>query len=195
MGRDTLFLGIIALGITGMEAVNDRAAKLPSRDTLLEEDIELSVSPALWLGKTEERPDKAAKARSGVEKTTLCAPIPSTGVEHTWSNNIADDRTDVVEVPGQDDSLLAKTSGWNLCDDGVTDRSDRTVVCGCKKQEHGADTPLRANVAGWNETETSDDTQQHNHGEIAIHVQCAASYTLDEDPGHEDTHATNCVLS
>lgn len=100
-----------------MEAIDDCALEFPGRNTLLEEEIELSVSSALWFRKTEERPDEAAKASSSVEEATLCAPIPSTRVEHAWGDDVADNGTEVVEVPGQDNRLLAETGGWDLCDD------------------------------------------------------------------------------
>jgi hypothetical protein len=81
----------IALGIANMVRVDHGASKLSSGNALLEQDVELAVGPALWFWETEEGPEEAAEACSGVEEASLCTPIPRTWVQHAGREDVAND--------------------------------------------------------------------------------------------------------
>ena len=178
-----------------MELLHHRAGEMPRRNTLLEQNIQLSVRPALGLREAEERPQEAEETCSSVEETALCAPVPRTGVQHAGREHVADDRSHVVEVAGEDDGLLAEAGGWDLGDDGVADGADGAVVDRGEEQQHGADAPLGANVAFGDYTEAADDDEEEHHGDVAADVERAAANAGDECPGDEDTDGADGVLA
>lgn len=129
MSRSTLLLAKVALVVKGVELINHGILEMPGGDTLLEEDIELSISPALGFRKAEEGPEEAAEASSGVEEASFGTPVPCSRVQHARSENVSDDRGKIVGVAGNNHGLLAETSRWDLCDDGVADGANGAVVC------------------------------------------------------------------
>jgi hypothetical protein len=80
----------IALSIADMVRVYHSASKLSGGNALLEQDVKLAVGPALWFWETEEGPEKAAEACSGIEEASFGAPIPRTWVQHAGREDVAD---------------------------------------------------------------------------------------------------------
>lgn len=91
MRRRDLLLTKFAVVVADVIALDDSSSKVPGRNTLLEQDIKLSIGPSLWLGKAEEGPHEAEEARSSIEETCFGAPIPRARVQHAGSENIAND--------------------------------------------------------------------------------------------------------
>ena len=111
-----------------MERIDHGGLKLPGRDTALKHDVQLSISPALGLGKAEKGPDETAGAETGPEEAGLASPVPGGGVEHVGEDDAVDDAEDVVEVAGEDDGLDAETGGREFGHERVADGADGGVV-------------------------------------------------------------------
>ncbi len=66
--------------------------------------------------------------RATPEETGVILPVPSARVQHVGSEDVADDRDDVVEVSAEDDGLDLKSSGGKLGNEGVGDGADGELV-------------------------------------------------------------------
>lgn len=75
MGTRLLRAIVRARVAVAVEAVDNGGAEVACRHLLLEQDVELGVCAALGLRETEEGPDEAEEACSGVEETSLSAPV------------------------------------------------------------------------------------------------------------------------
>jgi len=113
----------------GVKVLHNRRRKLARRNTPLKQDIEFSIRAALGLRKAEVAVDQAQEASAGPEKGRLRAPVPRSGIQHTGSDDVADDGGNVVEVSGKDNGLLTETRRGNFSDEAVADGTDGAVVC------------------------------------------------------------------
>jgi len=91
MGRSTFLFPEIAVVVAHVVALHNRASELPGRCAALKQDIQLAICPAFRLGKTEERPQEAAKASGCIKIRSFGAPIPCARVEHARCEYIAND--------------------------------------------------------------------------------------------------------
>ena len=83
-----------------MEAIDDCALEFPGRNTLLKEEVELSVSSALWFRKTEVSPDETDEVKTAPEEASLSSPVKSGRVHESRLNNADDDTKNVVYISG-----------------------------------------------------------------------------------------------
>lgn len=114
-----------------VEYVHFCGSKVPRADALLEEHVDFSKSSATRLGEPEVGIDDAAEADSAPKESGVVAPVPSSGVQHVWRQNVCDyahdvaarevsklvsrrfliDRyQDLLEIAGKDNSLNLQTT-------------------------------------------------------------------------------------
>ena len=122
-------------------------------------------------------------------------PVPSRGIQHPRSQDVADNTTNVVPVTGQDHGLLSQTGRWNLGDEGVTDRSDGRIIDECEDQQHRANGPLCCRVRSRDDAEETDDQKQCCHDNQANEVQGAPAKPRNQSPGSEHSDRTQRVLN
>ena len=88
--------------------------KVPRADLALEQNIQLSIRPALRLWQAEECPHEETEAEACPEEARLSPPVPRRRVEHVRCPNIIDHSPEVEETARQYDCLLPETRGWHL---------------------------------------------------------------------------------
>ena len=105
------------------ELVDMGSSEVPSRDSVLKEDIQLSVGSSLGFGNSEVGPDEAKEAEAGPKESSFATPVQGIGVEEVGHDDCVDDTKDVVNDSRDDNSLCTESSGgnfgdytWNLTD-------------------------------------------------------------------------------
>jgi len=72
--------------------------------------------------------------------------IPCSGVEHVWDQDAKHDTANIVEVSGEDDSLLSESGRWHLGDERVADWTDGEIVNTREDKDHRTACPGNSNV-------------------------------------------------
>ena|ERR1700761_6487134 len=137
-----------APGALAKERINFGAGKLASRNLLLKERVELSITAALGFWESEVAPGEAQEAGSSPEEAGLGSPVPCGWVELAWGEDVGDDAANVVEVTCQHHGLLSESGGRDFGDERIADGSDGAVVDKCEEEKHASDSPLRSDVLG-----------------------------------------------
>ena len=70
----------------------------------------------LTFGHSEVSVDCAKHTRTSPEEARLCPPVPGSWVEHVRREDIGDETSDVVEIAGENNGLVAKPCGRDLRD-------------------------------------------------------------------------------
>merc|ERR1711964_199213 len=102
--------------------------KLPGWNTLHEHNIQLLECAVLRLGQTEPGPNSRDSCQTRPEESSLALEVPFCGVHHIRLQYTTDNVTNIVSRTTEHDSLGPQTSGTNLSDDRVDDRSDCHTV-------------------------------------------------------------------
>jgi hypothetical protein len=112
-----------------MELRRIRRSKLSRSNLIRKQDIEFTISAALWFRETEVCPDETEGVEAEPEEGGFGAPAPGRGVKHEGGPDIVDYTANVVDVAGEDNCLGAETGGGEFGDEGVADGADCEIVC------------------------------------------------------------------
>jgi len=97
-----------------VKGIDLESLKLPSRDVLSEENIELVKRAILGLRKSEVGPDEDDPSTAAPDESGVATEIPGLGIHKVVLKSATNDTADVVSVAGKADRLLSQTSGANL---------------------------------------------------------------------------------
>lgn len=104
----------------GYELTIDRGSlELPSWSLSEEEDVQLSVGPALGLGQAVVGVDERKHVGSEPKEARSCTPIPAVGGQHPRHELVDDDLGEEIGVSAEDDGLGSDSGSGDLCDDRV----------------------------------------------------------------------------
>lgn len=118
-GSDLHIPSVLAACTRRGKRPDTRLLELASRHVRIEQHIHLRIRAALRLRHAEIGPNGTQGAGSSPEESSLGAPVPCVRVEHVGGEDVGNDASDVVEVAGEDDGLVAQASGRDLGDEGV----------------------------------------------------------------------------
>lgn len=177
-----------SVSLRSRELVDNGGLELPSWNSLLEENVKLSVRSTLGLGKSEVSPDETAETSSGPKVTRLGTPVPSGRVEHVRVQDADNDTTDVVQVSGQDDGLGSESSGTNLSDERVADWTNGDIVDEGEDDQKSTDSPS-SGVRGVDCTEDTGEDHDGDEDALSVEVDVSSTERLHEEPrrGRSDT--------
>ncbi|RBQ97369.1 hypothetical protein VDGD_20173 [Verticillium dahliae] len=176
----TLSLGRHLGNVPLVKGINDSAGKLPGRDPLGKEHVELVVRPVPGLGQAEVTPDEDAKAGASPEEARVALEVPGLGVHEILLQDATNGAHDVGRVAGEADGLLTETGGADLGGERPAQLSGRELED--EGPEHGeaglrhGDRFLRGP-----DVEDTDEEKHRAHASHAPDVNGAAAET-----GHQD---------
>ena len=148
----------------------------------------------LGLWKTEVSPDQAKRVETAPEEASLSTPIPCSWVHHARLERTDHNSHDVVHISGQDNRLDSETARWKLRNEGITNRANCEVVD--ESQDKNQSTRSPANRGGQvRNTETTNDHQNDEHGNLTSDVKCATTKVGHQEPGEDSAAETHGALA
>lgn len=181
---------VLCVVTIGHKLVGLGSPELSGGHLVLEQDIEFTKGPVLGLGKSEPTPDVAKQVGTGVEETNLGSPAPASGgdrVDHSWGDRVGEDTGKVVNESTNDNSLVPKTTGRSLSDNGVTCGTDGNHVDQSVDDQGDSDTKGGSLVAGRSASQTADDDTKDKHDSETAHVDSGPSQPSHQSPADKST--------
>ena len=164
--------------------INPRLRKPPRPNPILKQHIQLRITPAPRLRKSEPHPDQAHKIRTGPEERRERTPVPRCGRKLVVGEDIDGDASDVGAHACHDDGFGLEEGGGEFGDEGVADGADGGVVDEGEEEDDAADGPLKGGVVLTDAEEADDEDEREEEG-LTGDVEGTTPEAGHEDPGEE----------
>jgi hypothetical protein len=132
--------------------INFSILELSCGNLIIKEQVDFTKGAILGLGQAEPTPDIAEKVGSGVKESGFSSPVPGYDYvsnvpkvllmaasraltnrrKHARCNGIAENSSEVVHKPANDDRLVSQSTRGRFGHDGVTSRSDGNHIAQCR---------------------------------------------------------------